>query len=379
MRTASAASAELREQLREIQDEIAKAEREGAERQRQEQESAAARAAEAARQRAAADVETLRKSIDDRYKINQEYEDRLKRLREAAAAGAITAADRTRLETLALKDRDEALRRLEPRLETNRAAALEAARAIREAERAVNGILQERERLIEQNETAYEKYQRRIERLSSLVVRAENVGSPVPDATIQREAERAMEDLEKAEERVQRGAARTSEAVRDLGLTFSSAFEDAIIKGERLSKVMTAVLADIAKLIARKTITEPLATGVSGLVTSSGASGWLDSIGSWIGGLFRAGGGPVLAGQPYVVGERGPEWFVPDQRGTVIPNGAAPGGTTIQTSISIDARGADAGVEARLRMLSGQIARQASAMTLDAIRRGGAASKVVRG
>jgi len=64
----------------------------------------------------------------------------------------------------------------------------------------------------------------------------------------------------------------------------------------------------------------------------------------------------------------------------VLPNGMAPGGgTTIQTSITIDARGADAGVEARLRMLSGQIARQSSAMTLDAIRRGGAAYKTVRG
>ena len=80
-----------------------------------------------------------------------------------------------------------------------------------------------------------------------------------------------------------------------------------------------------------------------------------------------------------MVGERGPEWFVPNQSGTVIPNGSAPGGTTIHTSITIDARGADAGVEARLRMLSGQIARQASAMTLDAIRRGGAAYKTVRG
>ena len=80
-----------------------------------------------------------------------------------------------------------------------------------------------------------------------------------------------------------------------------------------------------------------------------------------------------------MVGERGPEWFVPDRGGTVLPNGAAPGGASITTNIAIDARGADAGVEVRLRLLSGQIARQASAMTLDAIRRGGAAYKTVRG
>jgi hypothetical protein len=36
-------------------------------------------------------------------------------------------------------------------------------------------------------------------------------------------------------------------------------------------------------------------------------------------------------------------------------------------------------VEARLRILAGQIARQSSSMTLDAIRRGGSAYETVRG
>ncbi|QDJ08590.1 hypothetical protein HVPorG_04823 [Roseomonas mucosa] len=371
---------ELRRQYAELQEEITRGEAVAGERQRTEQETAATQAADARRRRAAADAEELRKALDDRFRINSEYEDRTRRLREAEAAGGITAADRTRLETLALQERDEALRRLEPRVAAVRRASNEGAREAREAEREVNDILRERERLIEGNENAYERYQRRLERLSDLVQRSERIGRPIPDATIQREAERAMEDLERAEERVQRGAERTSETVRDLGLTFSSAFEDAIIKGEKLSKVMQGLLQDIARVIARRTITEPLGNAVSAGLTGLGAGSWLDSIGSWVGGLFRAEGGPVAAGQPYVVGERGPEWFVPNRAGTVLPNGTAPGGgTTIQTSITIDARGADAGVEARLRMLSGQIARQSSAMTLDAIRRGGAAYKTVRG
>lgn len=36
----------------------------------------------------------------------------------------------------------------------------------------------------------------------------------------------------------------------------------------------------------------------------------------------RASGGPVTAGMPYLVGERGPEWFVPDRSGEIIPNDA---------------------------------------------------------
>ena len=36
--------------------------------------------------------------------------------------------------------------------------------------------------------------------------------------------------------------------------------------------------------------------------------------------LFKAKGGPVKAGQPYVVGEEGPELFVPGASGTIVPN-----------------------------------------------------------
>ena len=39
----------------------------------------------------------------------------------------------------------------------------------------------------------------------------------------------------------------------------------------------------------------------------------------------RAGGGPVWSNTPYVVGEKGPEVFVPNQSGTIIPNGVTPG------------------------------------------------------
>ena len=45
----------------------------------------------------------------------------------------------------------------------------------------------------------------------------------------------------------------------------------------------------------------------------------------------------------------------------------------------MDARGADAGVEARLRVLAALIVRQASTATLDAIRCGGSAIFIVRG
>ena len=42
-----------------------------------------------------------------------------------------------------------------------------------------------------------------------------------------------------------------------------------------------------------------------------------------VGGVMpRAMGGPVTAGRPYLVGERGPELFMPGRSGTIVPNGA---------------------------------------------------------
>lgn len=47
-------------------------------------------------------------------------------------------------------------------------------------------------------------------------------------------------------------------------------------------------------------------------------------------GQARAGGGSVMAGVGYPVGEHGPEWFTPGQSGTIIPNrGAGGSGVTI--------------------------------------------------
>lgn len=47
----------------------------------------------------------------------------------------------------------------------------------------------------------------------------------------------------------------------------------------------------------------------------------------------RAGGGPVSSGTPYIVGEQGPELFVPGSSGAIIPNGSL-GGKSINITIA---------------------------------------------
>lgn len=64
-------------------------------------------------------------------------------------------------------------------------------------------------------------------------------------------------------------------------------------------------------------------------------------------GGYMANGGPVSGGTPYVVGERGPELFVPSRNGTIVPNGAA-GGVTVNQNISFGAGVSRAEIQAML-------------------------------
>lgn len=74
------------------------------------------------------------------------------------------------------------------------------------------------------------------------------------------------------------------------------------------------------------------------------ALGGLFPAGSFFGTIFggaRAAGGPVWPGSAFLVGEDGPEVFVPRQSGTIVPGGkAAAGGTPVTIQNHIDARGA---------------------------------------
>lgn len=86
------------------------------------------------------------------------------------------------------------------------------------------------------------------------------------------------------------------------------------------------------------------------LPQGSGPGGGLGSVlGGLLGSLFglpgRATGGIVAPDRPYLVGERGPELFVPTSAGQVVANGAAPGAREVRVAIHLNAeRGASAPV-----------------------------------
>jgi hypothetical protein len=63
----------------------------------------------------------------------------------------------------------------------------------------------------------------------------------------------------------------------------------------------------------------------------------------------KAIGGPVQSGKAYMVGERGPEMFVPSRSGSIVPNGGM--GNAI--NISVDARGASDPAAVRMQVEQG--------------------------
>jgi len=85
----------------------------------------------------------------------------------------------------------------------------------------------------------------------------------------------------------------------------------------------------------------------------------------------RAAGGPVSAGSPYLVGERGPELIVPNRSGTVIPNNQLGGGTVVVNQTINVSTGVQQTVRAEIKGLMPQIAESAKAAVSDAKRRGG--------
>lgn len=94
------------------------------------------------------------------------------------------------------------------------------------------------------------------------------------------------------------------------------------------------------------------------------------------GGGGKAIGGPVQAGQTYLVGERGPELFRPARSGSITPNDKlGGGGTVVHQTFNFSANG-DQSVKQIIAQSMPQIAKVTQNAILDARRRGGQTKQV---
>ena len=136
-----------------------------------------------------------------------------------------------------------------------------------------------------------------------------------------RETEEATHDLNQA-------AIETLDAFDKLKSTIQNDIKDGIkglIKG-------TSTLADLASNVADRFLDIALNQMLFGNAGGNTVTGGLFK---FLG--FKAAGGPVSGGKPYVVGEKGPEVFTPGVSGTITPNHALGGSTNVV--VNVDASG----------------------------------------
>ncbi|MDN5850303.1 MAG: tape measure protein [Nitrococcus sp.] len=182
------------------------------------------------------------------------------------------------------------------------------------------------------------------------------------------EVSASAEALEAQLKEVNTQALKLDEVGGQLRFTFSSAFEEAIVQGNSLRGVVQGLAQDLQRILLRALVTKPLGNALSSIVTgglaaafgdgagaskSAGLTAQTGSFSSALGASIptRAGGGPVMAGQPYLVGEQGRELFVPSVPGRILPHGVTNnlGGTTVHQTVNVTLAGGTADEIARLR------------------------------
>jgi hypothetical protein len=146
---------------------------------------------------------------------------------------------------------------------------------------------------------------------------------------------------------------------KNAGSLIAQGFEDAILSGQKLSEVVRSLGRDLVRLVFNQMVTQRLASGIATLLGAPPIPG-------------RAMGGPVSGGSPYVVGEQGPELFVPHASGTIVPNNKMGGGSGSGSgSVTVNYNIAAGVSRAELAPILEQERRRLKAEIPDMVRRGG--------
>jgi lambda family phage tail tape measure protein len=147
------------------------------------------------------------------------------------------------------------------------------------------------------------------------------------DANIKKSREFSV-GWEQAYKQYAENATNAAQQARDMFSVVTRSFEDAIVNFVKTGKLSfkdfaNSVIAEFVRIQARQ-----VALGLFG------GGGTQSVIGSLLGLPGRASGGPVDAMTPYMVGERGPELFVPRSAGNIVPNHSLGGGANVTYNIN---------------------------------------------
>lgn len=202
------------------------------------------------------------------------------------------------------------------------------------AEQVYQDALSRGRQITESVQTPLEAYQDQIIELNALLQ-----NGAITQETYGRAVKKAGEDFDEA---TNKAKVNLEEISKNLLQNVQSALADYLFDpfadgtksmGEKFSEMLRRMAAEAASAAIMQHL-----FGMANGAPIEGAGGGL--FGSLLGGLagalgFRANGGPVMAGQPYIVGERGPELMIPSSSGDVVSNRDMGGmaGTTVNMTV----------------------------------------------
>ena len=222
----------------------------------------------------------------------------------------------------------------------------------------VNRLFIERQKLLQRLRTAQENNNKRAEaslkrQLSELNKNYDQVQKRLLteiDKTNEIEKQnKKLQEQEELQKKNQEAAAKLKEKMTAVGEEIEGSIKnnlrEAITGAQSFGQAMTNVLNRIRDKIIDAQL-DKLIGGFGEAFGKSASGGEKKGLGGFLGGilggLFKANGGPVKAGQPYIVGERQPELFVPRTSGTILPSvpmGGDGDSVTNVITVNVDASG----------------------------------------
>lgn len=277
------------------------------------------------KQRIAEITAEIQRVRDAQQGVIDDVLERRRRDREAINApvsGGLDVEDeaaKSALDSARLKAEKELAKEQRARMQAYNAAVDETLRQIEEEARQWEELDRRRQSVIDANLTPLEKQIAKLKEIKELVG---DTGDTYGRAAID-----AFNELNPQIDDANDKAKKLEKTFAELGATFSSAFEDAILDGERFSDVLHGLATDIARLLLRQTVTDPLVKLIGGIFSGDGEGG--EGLMGFFKGLFSNANGGLYRVSGSGGGER-PVAFTAQPGEYVSVSRGAPTGGDIQ-------------------------------------------------
>lgn len=194
------------------------------------------------------------------------------------------------------------------RSEQEKEAARAIARRADEQER-LNRLLAEQTAIDEQTRSTFDAEEKRTQELRQRITELSGIAADMQKIRLTETLEKMLGEgvqFDAAQlDRIVKGIAgisdeaeKTDSTLRDLGLTFTSAFEAAAAGGEKGSDIIKGLGRDLAQLSVRKYLTQPFLEFLDTLESKKGSVNWLQLLLEAFNGTGRSSGGGASAGAP---------------------------------------------------------------------------------